>query len=60
MKWHWSDALHNPVLKAESAHTCRRWDRIQDWALQRVHILTEEENERMKGRPKPNRGSWSP
>ncbi len=60
MKWYWSDAINRTVLKAEAPHTCRKWDSIQVWATKRVHVLTQEEKELEKNRPRPARGIWTP
>jgi hypothetical protein len=58
MKWYWSDAVNQIVLKRESLHTCRKWDNIQQWAMERIHIQTEEEKKKTPLRP--THGSWSP
>ena len=60
MKWYWSDVIHEPVLRPESPHTCRKWENIQEWALQRVHILSEEEKKKQDAKPPPPRGMWVP
>ncbi|KAF2102913.1 hypothetical protein NA57DRAFT_71898 [Rhizodiscina lignyota] len=58
MTWYWSEAINRTVLKPERAHTCRNWNKIQGWAMERVHKLTEEEKQRKP--VEPTHGSWSP
>ncbi|KAH8809397.1 hypothetical protein F5884DRAFT_753882 [Xylogone sp. PMI_703] len=58
MRWYWSEAVDQAVLKAESPHTCRKWDNIQKWAMDRIHVLSEAEKAKIP--PRPPHGSWSP
>ncbi|RFU32370.1 hypothetical protein B7463_g3988, partial [Scytalidium lignicola] len=58
MKWFWSDTRKEAVLKPEAPHTCRKWDNIQQWAMDRIHVLTEVEKAKIQ--PRPTHGTWIP
>jgi hypothetical protein len=36
ISWQWSDYFNTSLVKGNIAHTCRKFDRLQEWAKQRM------------------------
>lgn len=34
--WQWEESIQKSIVKGNVAHTCRNYDRLRDWALERV------------------------
>ncbi|KAK1234337.1 hypothetical protein PQX77_002476, partial [Marasmius sp. AFHP31] len=34
--WQWEDWVNSSIVKGDVAHTCRNFEKIQDWAKERV------------------------
>ncbi|KAJ6629332.1 hypothetical protein B0H10DRAFT_1986679 [Mycena sp. CBHHK59/15] len=38
--WQWADFMNASIVKGNVAHTCRKFDKLQDWAKERMLINT--------------------
>lgn len=47
-RWQWEDWINKSIVKGDIAHTCRKYDKIQDWAKERIMDLSFDPNVRIE------------